>query len=129
MPHLQIQYSSNLDAVLDMAQLCDRLNELMCASELFPTGGVRVRAIPTSAFSIADKHPKNAFIDMVLRIGIGRTAEQKQEIGQALIDQVSQTCAPLLQEPHFALSLEILEINPEFSWKVNSIHPRLKKQQ
>ena len=31
----------------------------------------------------------------------------------------------LLEEKYFALSLEIIEIEKSYSWKVNSIHNRL----
>lgn len=126
MPHLIIQYSENIDPRIDMKQLCDQLNDTMCASAMFPKGGIRVRAYPTAAYSIADQHPQNAFIDMVLRIGAGRTLEQKRDFGHTLINQVSDNCKDLLSEPHFALSLEIVEIDPDLSWKVNTIHPRLK---
>jgi 5-carboxymethyl-2-hydroxymuconate isomerase len=34
--------------------------------------------------------------------------------------------AALFATPHFALSLEIREIDPELSWKRNAIHPRLR---
>ena len=126
MPHLVIQYSENIEPRIDMKQLCNQLNNTMCASDLFPKGGVRVRAYPAAAYSIADQHQKNTFIDLVLRIGAGRTQDQKREFGQILINQVSETCSDLLKEPHFALSLEIIEIDPDLSWKVNTIHPRLK---
>ncbi|MCZ4272813.1 5-carboxymethyl-2-hydroxymuconate Delta-isomerase [Maritalea porphyrae] len=126
MPHLVIQYSENIEPRIDMKQLCDQLGDTICASDMFPKGGVRVRAYPAAAYSIADQHPQNAFIDLVLRIGAGRTQDQKRNFGQALIDQVSEICQDLLAEPHFALSLEIIEIDPDLSWKVNTIHPRLK---
>ncbi|TGU68353.1 5-carboxymethyl-2-hydroxymuconate isomerase, partial [Mesorhizobium sp. M1C.F.Ca.ET.144.01.1.1] len=32
----------------------------------------------------------------------------------------------LFATPHFALSLEIREIDAELSWKKNAIHPRLR---
>ena len=32
----------------------------------------------------------------------------------------------LLAEPYFALSFEICEIDPDTTWKKNSIHPRLR---
>jgi len=129
MPHLQIQYSDNLDARIDMKQLCEQLNETLCGSGMFPQGGVRVRAFPSPAYAIGDMHPNNSFIDLVFRIGAGRSHDQKKAIGQNLTDRISETCKALLDEPYFALSLEIVEIDPEFSWKVNSIHPRLKTPQ
>ena len=39
---------------------------------------------------------------------------------------MSEYLAPLFETPHFALSLEIREIDPALSWKKNAIHPRLR---
>lgn len=128
MPHLQLQYSDNLASRIDFAQLCRDLNSALTSTKLFPAGGIRVRAIPVSAHSIADNHPLNGFLDAVLRIGTGRTNEQKTMVGKKLMEVLEAQCAQLLATPHFALSLEIVEIDPNLSWKTNSIHPRLKDQ-
>lgn len=125
MPHLSIQYSANLDGQSDMKVLCAALLEALLASGIYPLGGIRVRAISCVDYAIADGHPANGFADMVLRIGAGRTAEEKSATGKALMAAAEQHFAGQLASPHFALSLEILEINSAFSWKSNSIHPRL----
>ena len=93
---------------------------------LFPLAGIRVRAHPMPHSSIADEHPNNAFADMILRIGEGRSDEQKAAAGAALMEVAKSAFAAQLAQPHFALSLEIIEISKRFSWKANSIHPRLK---
>lgn len=128
MPHLQLQYSDNLASRIDFAQLCRDLNSTLADTQLFPVGGIRVRAIPVAVYSIADNHEENSFLDAVLRIGVGRSKEQKNMVGKRLMEKLEAKCAELLATPHFALSLEIVEIDPEFSWKTNSIHPRLKNQ-
>ena len=128
MPHLQVQYSQNLATRIDFAQLCRDLNSALAETELFPIGGIRVRAIPVAVYSIADNHEENSFLDAVLRIGAGRTQEQKSMVGKKLMEVLEAQCPDLLAAPYFALSLEIVEIHPELSWKTNSIHPRLQNQ-
>ena len=77
--------------------------------------------------AIADQQPENAYIDMVLRMGEGRGTEDRQAAGERIIETAATYCAELMGKPHFALSLEIVEIQKDFSWKKNTMHPRLAK--
>lgn len=126
MPHLTVEYSTNLDASSDMTALCASLHATMMASGLFELGAVRVRARPCPHYAVADMLAENAFADMILRIGTGRGAADKKAIGQALMRTAEAHFAPLLAHPHFALTLEIQEISQDFSWRTNAIHPRLR---
>jgi 5-carboxymethyl-2-hydroxymuconate isomerase len=126
MPHFSIEYSSNLDGKVDFNALCRRILKGMLATGLFETGAVRVRAFRCEHYAIADDLPENSFIDMSLRVGTGRSEADRERAGQAIFAAVSEELAPLFATPHFALSLEIREIDPQLSWKRNAIHPRLR---
>lgn len=126
MPHLTVEYSANLEGRADLDALCAALLETVLETGLFEIGAVRVRAFRADHYAIADRLPENAFIDLNLRIGKGRSAEEKKRTGEALFATASRLLAPLLETPHFALSLEIREIDAELSWKKNAIHPRLR---
>jgi len=125
MPHLTIQYSANLEEHLSLPDYCDRMHEVMLQSGVFPLAGIRVRAFKADHVVIADKLPENAYIDMVLRMGEGRSVEDRRAVGDTIIETATEFCHSLMAKPHFALSLEIVEIQKQFSWKKNSIHPRL----
>jgi 5-carboxymethyl-2-hydroxymuconate isomerase len=127
MPHLSIQHSTNLTTER-MQNLCEELLAVLVGTKLYPVGGIRVRAIPCPAGAFADCHPNNAFADLVFRIGAGRSEADKKMTGELLMKTAEAHFAIELASPHFALSLEIIEIDPVFSWKTNSIHPRLKGQ-
>lgn len=127
MPHFTMDYSSNLDGKVDFDALCRVVHAEILKTGLFETGAVRVRAIRCDAYAIADLLPENAFIDMSFRIGEGRSENDKRRTGEALFKAVTQQLDPLFQTPHFALTLEIREIDPALSWKKNAIHPRLRK--
>ncbi len=109
-----------------MQSLCEKLLAVLISTKLYPLGGIRVRALSCEAAAIADCHPSNAFADMVFRIGTGRSEADKKMTGKVLMETAEFHFAAELATPHFALSLEIVEIDPVFSWKTNSIHPRLK---
>ena len=123
---MAIEYSANLDAKVDMPALCALVSRTMLDTGVFEPGAIRVRAFRAEAYAIADRLPENGFIDMNLRIGKGRSAEDKKRAGEAIFAAVSGHLASLFATPHFALSLEIREIDAELSWKKNAIHPRLR---
>lgn len=123
---MSIEYSANLDATVDIAELCALVSRAILDTGLFELGAVRVRAFRAEAYAIADRLPQNGFIDMNFRIGRGRSAEDKKRAGEAIFAAASAHLAQLFETPHFALSLEIREIDSELSWKKNAIHPRLR---
>jgi 5-carboxymethyl-2-hydroxymuconate isomerase len=126
MPHLTVEYSANLESRTDLDALCDSLLDAVLATGLFEVGAVRVRALRADHFAIADRHPENGFIDLSFRIGAGRSPEDRKRAGEAVFAAASAALAPLFETPHFALSLEIREIDAELSWRKNAIHPRLR---
>jgi 5-carboxymethyl-2-hydroxymuconate isomerase len=124
MPHLTVEYSANIEA--HIAGLCHALRDVMLESGLFEIGAIRVRARACAHYAIADELPENAFADLILRIGKGRSDQEKIAVGKALTACAETHFAALLARPYFALTLEVQEISPQFSWKTNAIHPRLR---
>jgi 5-carboxymethyl-2-hydroxymuconate isomerase len=128
MPHFTMEYSSNLERVVDFPGLCAAVHGTMMQSGLFELGAIRVRALRCEAYAVADLLPENGFIDMSLRVGNGRSEDEKHRTGEAIFATVTSFLAPLFETPHFALTLEIREIDPGLSWKKNAIHPRLRQK-
>ena len=128
MPHLTLEYSANLEGKADIAALCRDLHAAVMASGLFELGAVRVRAFAAQHYAVADLDPRNSFIDMSFRIGQGRTPDDIKAAGEAIFAAATKHCEKVSAEPHFALSLEVREINSDLSWKKNAIHPRLRGQ-
>jgi 5-carboxymethyl-2-hydroxymuconate isomerase len=128
MPHLTLEYSASLDGKVDMGALCTALRDAMLATGTFEIGAIRVRALRAEHYAITDLHPDNGFIDMSLRMGAGRPAAERKAAGEAIIAAAKAYLEPLLAYPHFALSLEVREIDPDLSWKLNSMHARLRSK-
>ncbi len=126
MPHLRLEYSANLEEKADMAAVCAVALEAILATGIFELGAPRVRAYPAPHYAIADRHADNAFLDMVFRMGAGRSDADKKRTGEAIMAAVAAELASLFAAPHFALSLEIVEIDAAMSWKTNSMHARLR---
>lgn len=126
MPHVTLEYSANLDRSMSMDALCEAVLETVLASGVFEVGAVRVRAIRCDDYAIADRDHKNAFLDGTLRLGAGRDAETKKAVGQAIFDTMRRFFEDRLAEDYFALSFEVREIDPDLSFKTNSMHRRLR---
>ena len=125
MAHLSIEYSNNLDDQVDMSEFCEVARKIMVKTKVFPLAGIRVRAFRADHTAIGDGGQDLAFADLTLRMGQGRSLELRQNVLQELYNTLADWCAGQVSIP-FALSLEILEIDPAFSKKnLNTIRPAL----
>jgi 5-carboxymethyl-2-hydroxymuconate isomerase len=121
-----VEYSANLDGQVDMRGLSTTLSRAILASGLFELGAVRVRAFSARTYAIADQLPENSFIDLSFRIGTGRSEEEKKRVGESIFASATEFLGQQLAGQHFALSLEVREIDPALSWKRNAMHARLR---
>lgn len=125
MPHFVVEYSANLDEILDMQALCDTLRVAGIATGVFPMTGIRVRAIRCETYSVADGDPRNAFIDISVRLRGGRDLATRKAATARIFAAAEAYLAQLFEERPFALSLEMRDIDPELSPKRNSIPDHL----
>ena len=121
MPHLTIEYSANVGNWTSLQQLCDRLRAEAEATGLFPVAGIRVRAIRCDEYSIADGNPELGFIDISVRVGAGRPLEARKQATERMFRALEAHLTELLESRPIALSMEMREIDPELSPKINRI--------
>lgn len=131
MPHLTFEITANIAAEADIPGLLQKANDCLIAqgapgSRVFPTGGIRSRAIVLEHYRVADGSGDDAFVHATLKVGAGRTAEAKKRAGDALFDVVTGHFAALHARRFLALSLEIAEFDEAGTWKQNNIHARYK---
>lgn len=125
MPHFQIEYSGNLEQVLDVTALCEHIRATAVEIDTFPLAGVRVRAFRADHYSIADGDPKHGFVDISIRLRAGRTPEVKTDATQRIFDAAQAFLAPAIASHSIALSLEMRDIDPDLSPKTGSIRAHL----
>ena len=125
MPHIILEYSANLKNRLDMAALCHALKDAAAATGVFPPAGIRVRAHVADHVVIADGDPGHGFVDITLRLAAGRDAAAKACATDAVFDAAREFTAELMASAPFMLSLELREIDPEYSRKTSSIRDYL----
>lgn len=122
MPHVVVEFSANLRARADVPALLRATHAAALASGVFPRGGTRTRAEERAEYVIADGHPDNAFVHVTLRIGHGRDLATRRRAGQQVFDAVLAELGPAFAAGPLALSFEVQEIDPELSWKHNTVH-------
>lgn len=129
MPHLQIQYSENLETKFNLHDYCTQIGDVILSLGIYPIGGMRVRAFPANHVVIADAHHENSFIDLLMRIGKGRSDIEKKETGRRLMECTESFFKTELDKGYLMISLEIIEVDSEFSWKKNNVHARIQRDQ
>jgi 5-carboxymethyl-2-hydroxymuconate isomerase len=128
MPHFTLEYSGNLDARVDMAEVVEVVRKAAVETGIFPIGGIRVRAIACEHFAIADGNPQLGFLAMVLRLGEGRDLATRKKAGDHVFKALSAYLDPVFKESKFALSFDMQINDKETSWKHNNIHDVLKAE-
>ena len=127
MPHLAIDYSPNLESVIDMSAFCDCLRRAAIDIEGFPLAGVRVRAFAANHYSIADGDPDHGFIDISVRLRGGRSMELRKAATAKIFEAAKRFLEPAMTTRSIALSLEMRDIDPELSPKAGNIRDHLKE--
>lgn len=129
MPHILIEYSANLEGQLDFPVVLNALADAAVATGVFPLGGIRIRAYATTHYRIADGHPDNAFVHVLLKLGHGRDAATRQRACEAIFSTLSEQLENAYRRLPLGISLEMQEIDPVLTFKRNNLHDYVKSRQ
>ena len=128
MPHFSIEYSANLEALVEMPTLLETLRVAALETGLFPLAGLRIRAFRADHVSIADGNPAHAFLDLSIRLREGRSQTAKEAATAHIFKALEGFLAPAIAAHPIALSLEMRDIDASLSPKAGSIRDHLKKE-
>jgi 5-carboxymethyl-2-hydroxymuconate isomerase len=128
LPHLIVEYSSNIEDRIGLDTLLDTLHACALTTGVFPLGGLRVRAHRTDAFRIADKAPDNGFVHVTALIGHGRPLDVQQRAGEMLFEALTAHLDPLYARSPLAISLNVQEFHPVLNFKQNNLHEYVKRR-
>ena len=128
MAHAIVEWTANLEGEADIHGLLELIAAAMRDSGgVFPWGGIRVRAIRLDDYVIADGKADDAFVNITVKMGAGRSAEFKRQFFSALFERIKAHFAQLYDKRYLALSLYVEEADAASSFKHNNIHRRFKK--
>jgi len=128
LPHITVEYSANLEDAADLAGLCEMLRATAAALDVFPMSGVRVRALCCAHYAIADGDPENGFVDISVRLRGGRPLALRRDATERLFTAARSHLSALISSRPIMVSLEMRDIDPELSPKLNTIRERLERK-
>ena len=128
MPHLTVEYSKNLADNVAIDAMLQVLHEAAANIEALPVGGLRSRAVAREHYRIADGHPDNAFVNLLLRLAPTRPFDVRKEIGETLFQVLCDYLEPTYASTPLAISFEIQEMGAELRWKQNNLRDYMAKR-
>jgi 5-carboxymethyl-2-hydroxymuconate isomerase len=125
MPHVIVECSANLDALVDLDEVLRHLHESALSTGVFPLGGIRTRVHVVDHYRIADGNPANAFVHVEMAIGQGRDLPTRRRAAETVFHALCAVMDRTAAGRPLALSLELRELERETSFRRNNIHDRL----
>jgi 5-carboxymethyl-2-hydroxymuconate isomerase len=128
LPHVLLEYSSNLDGQVDFPRFLTALRDVALSTGVFPLGGIRVRAYRADHFVVADGHPDNAFVHIMLRVGHGRDLETRKRACDAIFATACAQLEAVYNRIPLGISLEMQEVDAVLTCKKNNLHEYVKRR-
>ncbi|WP_293764679.1 5-carboxymethyl-2-hydroxymuconate delta-isomerase [uncultured Aquitalea sp.] len=127
MPHFIVECTDNIRAEADLPGLFAKAHEFLVGTGLYPLAGIRSRAVWLDTWRMADAGADYAFVHMSLKIGHGRSFEERERTAQGLFAIIKAHFQPLFDTRYLALTFELSELDPVLSYKHNNVHQRFRK--
>jgi 5-carboxymethyl-2-hydroxymuconate isomerase len=125
MPHFILEYTDNIAKEANIHELLRKVHQVLISrSDLFPIGGIRSRAIELKEYYVADGTEDDAFVHGTLKIGAGRSEEDKKAVCEEIFSVMKEHFSALYEKRYLALSLELHEFSESGTYKHNNIHRR-----
>ncbi|EKT54392.1 5-carboxymethyl-2-hydroxymuconate Delta-isomerase [Providencia burhodogranariea] len=126
MPHFIAECTDNIREQANLPELFSTVNKALAGTGIFPLGGIRSRAIWLDTWQMADGKHDYAFVHMTLKIGAGRSLEDRQKVGEMLFTLIKEHFAQLMADRYLAISFTMEELDPVLNYKQNNVHALFK---
>jgi 5-carboxymethyl-2-hydroxymuconate isomerase len=121
MPHIIIDYSRGASEAVDITALARAVHRSVRDGGLVKPAVVRTLAREATVSFVADEHPENHFIQIIMRIAPGRDAEPKKHLLEAAFKSALKVADRALAEGRVGLRADLYESDPEFAFSASSI--------
>ena len=127
MAHAIVEWTDNLRDQFDLRALLALIAaEMRAADGVFPWGGIRVRGVECRDYVIADDSDQDAFINITVKMGAGRTLEFKRTFFANMFARIREQLDPVFARRYIALSMYVEDMDESGSFKSNNIHARFR---
>ncbi len=127
MPHFICECTDNIKEQAKLKELFAKVNQALADTKIFPLGGIRSRAIYLDTYQMADGKHDYAFCHMTLKIGAGRSLEDRSNTGKLIFEIIKDHFSELASKRLLALSFTMEELDPILNYKQNNVHAFLKQ--
>jgi len=127
-PHLIVEYSANLEQLIDLDSLLDRMHATAIETGMFPIGGIRIRAYKAEHYRIADCAPDNAFVHVTAIVGAGRPLDRREQVSKTLFDAICKELDDVAATSPLAISFNMREFDAVLNMKKNNLHQYVKER-
>ena len=110
MPHLTIEYTSNVTPKIDCKALFGELHQLLADVGKVQIGNCKSRSRVAEDFYIADGGEEHAFVHLDLRLLEGRSPQWKREIGEQCLHILSSHFGSTAERLALQITVSILDI-------------------
>lgn len=117
MPHLTLEYSSNVIVESDFAGLFGELHDLLADTGGINIGNCKSRAYIARDFFIGSGDEKSGFIHLEIRFLEGRPSEIKQMIGNKARDILIERFRSSVAKLDIQITVEVSDIERSFYFK------------
>ncbi|KHK57510.1 5-carboxymethyl-2-hydroxymuconate isomerase [Ralstonia sp. A12] len=125
MPHVIIEYTANVEVDARIPDLMRLLNGVLIGhADVFPTGGIRTRALRLDQYRMADGTEDDAFIHVVFRIKAGRPKAVTGPICAELFAALRAHLVDVFARRNLGLTLELVEFDTHGFHVENNVHTR-----
>ena len=122
MAHFVLEYSDNLGQDSASIQtLFSRLHKSAETTGLFPLKGIRSRGYCCSQHRIADGNPDHGFAHLEVKLGAGRSIEDRQAAASSFFNLFCEHFAEESAQRGVALSFEMRELEPVLKFNSNNV--------
>ncbi|RWE03176.1 5-carboxymethyl-2-hydroxymuconate Delta-isomerase [Mesorhizobium sp.] len=121
MPHIIIDYSRGASEIVDLEALARAVHREVRDGGLVKPTAVRTLAREATVSLVADEHPQNHFIQIIVRMAPGREPEVKKQLLQRVFEAARGVAAVALTEGRIGLRADLYESNPELAISASSI--------
>jgi 5-carboxymethyl-2-hydroxymuconate isomerase len=124
MPHLTLEYSSNLPAPIDHQALLAELHAALERLGAFQLAEIKSRAIPHDIYRVGGGDPQSVFAHLTVAILSGRELALRQQLSAELLAILRQAFAPAWNDRPCDLTVELREMPRDtYSKAMNGLGP------
>jgi 5-carboxymethyl-2-hydroxymuconate isomerase len=126
MAHFILEYSDNLGQDDSSIQsLFSGLYDAAVQTGIFPAKGLRFKAYPCNQYRIADGNPDHGFVHLEVKLGVGRTLDQRKLASEVIFQALTAHFQNLIDSRGMAVSFEMKELEAITKFNQNNIQDYL----